>query len=86
LQGALSPAFGAAALSAAFIIVNYASKELLDTDPEEIEILEPRVQILKNGISAPILQMADRLVNGSGLCERLQQIGSSGSPIVLEVM
>lgn len=86
LQGALTPAFRAAALSASFIIVNYASKELLDTDPEEIEILEPRVQILKNGISAPILQMADRLVNGSGLCERLQQIGSSGSPIVLEVM
>jgi hypothetical protein len=47
LQGALTPAFRAAALSASFIIVNYASKELLDTDPEEIEILEPRVQILK---------------------------------------
>ncbi|MBJ3509507.1 hypothetical protein JGC33_27075, partial [Salmonella enterica subsp. enterica serovar Meleagridis] len=33
---ALTPAFRAAALSASFIIVNYASKELLDIDPEEI--------------------------------------------------
>lgn len=79
-------AFRAAALSAAFIIVNYASKELLDIDPEEIEILEPRVQKLENGRLAPILQMADRLVNGSGLCERLQQIGTSGTPIILEIM
>ncbi|CAI0725183.1 DEAD/DEAH box helicase [Serratia ficaria] len=81
-----TPAFRAAALSAAFIIVNYASKELLDIDPEEIEILEPRVQRLADGRLAPILQMADRLVNGSGLCERLQQKGSSGTPIILEVM
>ncbi|CNK54575.1 Lhr-like helicases [Yersinia pseudotuberculosis] len=79
-------AFRAAALSAAFIIVNYASKELLDIDPEEIEILEPRVQRLEDGRLAPILQMADRLVNGSGLCERLQQKGISGTPIILEVM
>lgn len=81
-----TPAFRAAALSAAFIIVNYASKELLDIDPEEIEILEPRVQRLADGRLAPILQMADRLVNGSGLCERLQQKGTSGTPIILEVM
>lgn len=81
-----TPAFRAAALSAAFMIVNYASKELLDIDPEEIEILEPRVQLLKNGKLAPILQMADRLVNGSGLCDRLQQKGTSGTPIILEVM
>ncbi|MBJ8390569.1 DEAD/DEAH box helicase [Citrobacter cronae] len=82
----LTPAFRAAALSASFIIVNYASKELLDIDPEEIEILEPRVQMLKNGKSVPVLQMADRLVNGSGLCERLQQKDASGSLIILEVM
>ena len=82
----LTPAFRAAALSASFIIVNYASKELLDIDPEEIEILEPRVQTLQDGQSVPVLQMADRLVNGSGLCERLQQRGKSGSPIILDVM
>ncbi|MGJ0625910.1 DEAD/DEAH box helicase [Xenorhabdus bovienii] len=82
----LTPAFRAAALSASFIIVNYASKELLDIDPEEIEVLEPRVQVLKDGKSVPVLQMADRLVNGSGLCERLQQKGASGSLIILEIM
>ncbi|MBJ3509443.1 helicase, partial [Salmonella enterica subsp. enterica serovar Meleagridis] len=42
--------------------------------------------MLKNGKSVPVLQMADRLVNGSGLCERLQQKGASGSLIILEVM
>lgn len=86
LYSTLTPAFRAAALSACFIIVNYASKELLDIDPEEIEILEPRIQVLKDGKSVPVLQMADRLVNGSGLCERLQQKGASGSLIILEVM
>ena len=30
--------------------------------------------------------MADQLVNGSGLCNRLSQIGASGQPILVEVM
>ena len=30
--------------------------------------------------------MADQLVNGSGLCDRLSQLGTSGEPIVVEVM
>jgi DEAD/DEAH box helicase domain-containing protein len=82
----LSSAFRAGALSAAFLIVNYASRELLDVDPEEIEILEPRVQLLKDGRAVPIIQMADQLVNGSGLCDRLNQPGVTGEPIVVEVM
>lgn len=82
----LTPGFRAAALSAAFLIVDYASRELLDIDPEEIEILEPRVQILQDGQFMPVIQMADQLVNGSGLCNRLSQIGASGQPIVIEVM
>lgn len=82
----LTPGFRAAALSASFLIVNYASRELLDIDPEEIEILEPRVQLLTDGRFVPVLQMADLLVNGSGLCDRLNQPGASGEPIVLEVM
>lgn len=82
----LSSAFRAGALSACFLIVNYASRELLDIDPEEIEVLEPRVQRLGDGRVLPVLQMADQLVNGSGLCDRLSQPGLSGEPIVLEVM
>ena len=82
----LTPGFRAAALSAAFLIVDYASRELLDVDPEEIEILEPRVQILQDGQFMPVIQMADQLVNGSGLCNRLSQLGASGQPIVVEVM
>lgn len=82
----LKSGFRAAALSASFLIVNYASRVLLDIDPEEIEILEPRVQLLKDGRFVPVFQMADQLVNGSGLCDRLSQTGLSGAPIVLEVM
>lgn len=82
----LTPGFRAAALSASFLIVNYASRELLDIDPDEIEILEPRVQLLKDGRFMPVLQIADQLVNGSGLCDRLNQVGPSGEAIVIEVM
>lgn len=82
----LTPGFRAAALSAAFLIVDYASRELLDIDPDEIEILEPRVQILPDGRFMPVIQMADQLVNGSGLCNRLSQLGASGHPIIVEVM
>lgn len=82
----LSSAFRAGALSACFLIVNYASRQLLDIDPEEIEVLEPRVQRFSDGRVLPVLQMADQLVNGSGLCDRLAQSGLTGEPIVLEVM
>ena len=82
----LSSAFRAGALSACFLIVNYASRTLLDIDPEEIEVLEPRVQRFSDGRVLPVLQMADQLVNGSGLCDRLAQAGLSGEPIVMEVM
>ncbi|WP_282187583.1 DEAD/DEAH box helicase [Chromobacterium haemolyticum] len=82
----LSAGFRAGALSASFLIVNYASRELLDVDPDEIEILEPRVQRLKDGRIVPVLQMADLLVNGSGLCDRLTQKSASGLPLVVDVM
>lgn len=76
----------AAVISAAFLIVNYVSRALLDIDPEEIEVIEPRVQRLKDGRTVPVLQLADRLVNGAGLCERLRQAGPAGEPIVIEAM
>lgn len=81
----LTPAFRAGALSACFLIVNYASRQLLDVDPEEFEILEPWPKLAADGSFLPVLQMADELINGSGLCNRLgQDVG--GVPLVLDVM
>ena len=34
----------------------------------------------------PFMQISDDLVNGSGLCNRLNQPGATGEPIVLEVI
>lgn len=76
----------AALISAAFLIVNHVSRTLLDIDPEEIEVLEPRVQLLKDGRAVPVLQLADRLVNGAGLCDRLRQVGTGGEAIIVEAM
>jgi hypothetical protein len=66
------------------IIVNAASTQL-DVDPEEFEILEPRVfgDLLSR---RPILQICDRLINGSGLCDRLAAVNSSAEPFIVELM
>lgn len=83
----LTPAFRAGALSALFLIVNHASRELLDVDPDEFEILEPRVQVDGNGVLIPVLQVADELVNGSGLTDRLSQVPAGASvPVVIDVI
>ena len=55
----------AAAISATHLLVQKAALEL-DVDPDEFEALEPR---LRGG--RPVLQIADALINGSGLCRRL---------------
>jgi hypothetical protein len=65
----------AAALSATFILANRAASEL-DIDPEEFDVLEPRVARPGGGERVPILQIADHLVNGAGFCREL--IESSG--------
>lgn len=62
--------FRAGALSACYILVHAAASEL-DVDPEEFDIVPPRVVPGPNGQRRPILQLADTLVNGSGLCEEL---------------
>jgi hypothetical protein len=81
----LTPPFRAGALSACFLVVNFASRKLLDVDPEEFEILEPRPRLATDGTFLPVLQVADELINGSGLCNRLgQEVG--GMPLVLDVM
>jgi DEAD/DEAH box helicase domain-containing protein len=64
----------AAAMSAAFLLVNRAALEF-DTDPDEFDVLEPRVFFSQGPAgpveTTPMLVVADRLVNGSGFCRRL---------------
>src|SRR5262249_46702585 len=58
----------AAALSATYLIVNRAALEL-DIDPEEFDVLEPRVHGREQ--LRPLLHITDNLVNGAGFCEYL---------------
>ena len=73
----------AAALSAIFLIVNRAALEL-DIDPEEFDVIEPRMYRPENGDPVPLLQITDHLVNGAGFCERLarEEQGSGQAFIV----
>jgi hypothetical protein len=83
----LTTPFRSGALSALFILVYHASRELLDVDPDEFEILEPRVQLNEYGVLLPVLQIADDLVNGSGLTDRLSHMDKATSrPTILQVM
>jgi len=79
--------FRSGALSSLFMIIDYASRELLDVDPDEFEILEPRVRNRGDGTLLPVLQIADNLVNGSGLTNRLSQFsGDHQEPIIYSVI
>ena len=83
----LSQAFRSGALSSLFMIIDYASRELLDVDPGEFEILEPRVRNRGDGTLLPVLQIADNLVNGSGLTNRLSQVSDDRKePIIFSVI
>lgn len=73
----------AAALSAIYILVNRASLEL-DIDPEEFDVLEPRVY--GRDIQLPLLQITDHLVNGAGFCKRLSMPSASGAPWIAELL
>jgi len=76
-----TPAIRAAALSATFILVHRAALEL-DLDPEEFDIVEPRMGRPGGGPPVPVLQFTDHLINGAGFCERLARIEKGGSPMV----
>lgn len=54
-----------AAVSATHLLVQKAAL-VLDVAPDEFEALEPRLRG-----DSPMLQIADNLINGSGLCRRL---------------
>jgi len=53
----------------------------LDVAPDEFEALEPRVRA-----GRPVLQIADTLINGSGLCRRLTDPDSDGIPQIAHLM
>ena len=69
-----------AAISATQILVQKAALDL-DVAPDEFEALEPR---LRDG--KPMLQIADSLINGSGLCRRLGQDRSDGTPHIVHLI
>lgn len=73
----------AAAISAAYLIVNRAARAL-DIDPEEFDVLEPRFT-MEQGRAVPLLQVSDHLVNGAGFVERLAQVMPGGRPFVGEL-
>ncbi len=75
----------AAALSASYLLVFRAAKEL-DVAPEEFEIIEPRPYAGSANTIVPILQLCDSLVNGSGLCNRLSKTDDSGRPRIARLL
>ncbi len=76
-QAQSSTAVRAAAISATHLLVQRAAL-LLDVSPDEFEALEPR---RREG--RPMLQIADALINGSGLCRRL---GKGAKPEIVRLI
>jgi hypothetical protein len=74
----------AAALSATYLLVNRAALEL-DIDPEEFDVIEPR-PYAPDGITVPLLEITDHLVNGAGFCERLARQDASGEPMIVRLI
>ena len=70
----------AAAISASYLIVYAASREM-DIDPDEIEVLEPLIR--RNGADQPALHFADRAANGSGYCDFL---GKGDVPLIATII
>ena len=79
------PAIRAAALSATFILVHRAALEL-DVDPDEFDVVEPRMGRPGGRPAVPILQFTDHLINGAGFCERLAKTEDSGSPMIARLI
>lgn len=75
----------AAAISAAHILVQRAALEL-DVDPEEFDIVEPRIYRPAGGPAVPVLQFTDHLINGAGFCERLASTDAHGTPWIAEII
>jgi hypothetical protein len=67
----------AAAISASFIVANRATMHL-DIDAEELDVLEPRLYRATEGHLYPVLQFADRLINGAGISTSLVAASQPG--------
>lgn len=75
----------AAAISATYLLVNRAALEL-DLDPEEFDVIEPRVY-RGDGSPVPLLQITDHLVNGAGFCDRLARVeAGEDTPLVSRLL
>lgn len=61
----------AAAISATHLLVGRAALDL-DVDPEEFDVLEPR--LYGATVQKPLLHITDHLVNGAGLCAWLADV------------
>lgn len=85
LEAVAATAVRAAALSASFILVNRAATRL-DIDPEEFDVIEPRVIHPRGGAARPVLQIADHLVNGAGFCSSLAETTAAGQPLIAELL
>jgi Helicase conserved C-terminal domain/DEAD/DEAH box helicase len=70
----------AAAISATHLLVQQAAR-LMDVKPDEFEALEPR----RRG-NNPLLQIADSLINGSGLCRALSRPSVDGLPEIVRLI
>lgn len=70
----------AAAISATHLLVQKAALAL-DVAPDEFEALEPRRRA-----GRPMLQIADTLINGSGLCRRLGEPTGDGRPGIVRLI
>lgn len=85
LQAMRATAVRGAALSASFLLVGRAAIEL-DVDPEEFDIIDPRAVHPGGGRRLPVLQFADWLVNGAGLCSTLGEPRTEGGrPLISEI-
>ena len=86
VSGALmDTAVRGSAISAGFIVTHKAALEL-DIDPEEFDIVEPRYTKIGGGISVPLLQITDHLVNGAGFCKRLASPADDGIPLIRQLI
>src|SRR6202034_4043835 len=75
----------ASVISASFLLMGRAAIEL-DVDPEEFDIIDPRAAHPGGGRRLPVLQFADWLVNGAGLCFTLGEPRSHPDrPLISEI-
>lgn len=86
LEGMRRTAVRAAAMSASFITASKATM-FFDIDAEELDILEPRLYRTPQGKLHPVLQFADRLINGAGISTSLAAVDpSSGTHLIADIL